>query len=135
MQRVKTGYWWRMIILIIMIGLFLLPPLNLSTAEPGKSIAINLASHPLTFDPQLALFDAEKILLANLHEGLVVSDQGVLLPGAAAKWVLSSDGRTYTFHLKETYWSNGDQLTAYDFELAWKRLLTTANPAQMLSML
>ena len=132
MQRIKIRYLWRMMLSILIIGLFLLPPLNLSTAEQGKSIAINLASNPLSFDPQLALYDAEKILLANLHEGLVVCDQGVLLPGAAAKWVISSDGRTYTFHLKETYWSNGDRLTAYDFELAWKRLLTTENPSRWL---
>ncbi|NLW56331.1 MAG: peptide ABC transporter substrate-binding protein [Firmicutes bacterium] len=132
MQKAKTRYWPRMIILILILGVFIRAPLNLSTAEQGKSIAINLATHPLTLDPQVALFDTEKILLANLHEGLVVCDQGVLLPGAAAKWVLSSDGRTYTFHLKEAYWSNGDQVTAYDFELSWKRLLTTENPSRML---
>ena len=36
--------------------------------------------------------------------------------GGGGEWYISADGKTYTFHLKEAYWSNGDQLTAADFE-------------------
>ncbi|NLM37258.1 MAG: peptide ABC transporter substrate-binding protein [Firmicutes bacterium] len=100
-------------------------PGNLAMVAAGKSIAINLAASPLSFDPLFAVVDAEKILLANLHEGLVVWDNGVITPGVAAKWYISADARTYTFHLKEAYWSNGDKLTAADFELSWKRIITS----------
>lgn len=131
-MKIETGYLKRITISLLILGLFILPPLNLSTTEQGKSIAINLASYPMAFDPHTVLYDAEKILLANLHEGLVVWDQDVLLPGVAAKWVISSDGKTYTFHLKEASWSNGDQLTAYDFELSWKRLLTSESSSRLL---
>ena len=55
-------------------------PLPLFTAEAGKSIAINLSANPLSFDPLYAMNDAEKILLANLHEGLVLWDQGYWRP-------------------------------------------------------
>jgi ABC-type oligopeptide transport system substrate-binding subunit len=124
-MNIKTGYFKLFMALALILVLSILTPLKLITAEPGKSIAINLASYPLGFDPQTVLYDSEKILLNNLHEGLVVWDQGVLSPGMAAKWIVSADGKTYTFHLKDSYWSNGDQVTAFDFELSWKRILAS----------
>ncbi len=112
-----------MFALILLLFVTIFTPLKLTMAEAGKSVAINLAANPLSFDPLYAMIDAEKILLANLHEGLVVWDQGVIAPGMAAKWYISADAKTYTFHLKDAYWSNGDRITAQDFELSWKRIL------------
>ncbi len=111
-------------LVLLLIGTVFIPG-NLTTVSAGKSIAINLAANPLSYDPLFAMVDAEKILLANLHEGLVVWDNGVITPGVAAKWYISADARTYTFHLKEAYWSNGDKLTAADFELSWKRIIAS----------
>ena len=120
------------LVLILIVTVFI--PGNLTTTSASKSIAINVTANPLSYDPLFAMVDAEKILLANLHEGLVVWDNGVLTPGVAAKWYISADAKTYTFHLKEAYWSNGDQLTAADIELSWKRIITseTATPARSL---
>ena len=36
---------------------------------------------------------------------------------------MTSDGLTYTFHIRDAKWSNGDPVTAYDFEYAWNRVL------------
>ena len=42
----------------------------------------------------------------------------------AESWNLSSDGKTYTFHLRANgRWSNGDPVTARDFAQSWKRIL------------
>lgn len=122
-MMIKGRKLWLTAIFLLMMAVF--APLRLMTAETGKSIAINLSANPLSFDPLYAMIDAEKILLANLHEGLVLWDQGVLAPGMAERWYISADAKTYTFHLKEAYWSNGDELTAKDFELSWKRILRT----------
>lgn len=47
-----------------------------------------------------------------------------LEPAAAAKWEISDDQLTYTFHLRpDGKWSNGDPVTARDFVYAWRRAL------------
>ncbi|WP_162606420.1 peptide ABC transporter substrate-binding protein [Jiangella asiatica] len=47
------------------------------------------------------------------------------MPGVAAEWEISDDLLTFTFHLRRNAkWSNGDPVTAHDFEWNWKRLLT-----------
>ena len=44
----------------------------------------------------------------------------------------SDDGKTYTFTLRDAKWSNGDPVTAQDFEYAWKWAL---DPKMNLNML
>lgn len=41
----------------------------------------------------------------------------------AKKLVVSRDQKKYTFYLKNSKWSDGTPLTAYDFEYAWKKLI------------
>ena len=44
-------------------------------------------------------------------------------PGMAESWDVSDDGLTYTFHLRQdAKWSDGDPVTAHDFEYAWRRI-------------
>ena len=44
-------------------------------------------------------------------------------PALAESYEVSEDGLTYTFHLRDSKWSNGDPVTAADFEYAWKRVV------------
>src|SRR5262249_55656822 len=61
----------------------------------------------------------------DLYEGLVVfGADGVLAGGSARSWDVSSDGKTYTFHLRPGLrWSNGDPLGAEDFVYSFLRLV------------
>lgn len=93
------------------------------TGQTGGTLAVNFSDYPLSLDPETVLTDTEKILLANLHEGLVAWDNGMLIPAAAQRWEVSENGRVYTFHLRESFWSNGDPVTAHDFLSTWQRLL------------
>ena len=67
-----------------------------------------------------------------LFETLVAKDEnGDLIPAAADRWEVSSDGRTWTFHLRKTgKWSDGRHVTAHDFVYTFRRSLSyeTANP-------
>ncbi|MBB6695424.1 peptide ABC transporter substrate-binding protein [Cohnella xylanilytica] len=93
---------------------------------------MNLTSEPPTLDPALAQDSVSFTVLTGLYEGLTRKDaDGKVIPGIAEKWDISDDQKTYTFHLrKDAKWSNGDPVTAHDFEYAWKRLLDPdMNPA------
>ena len=39
---------------------------------------------------------------------------------------LYDKGKTYTFHLKDAKWSNGDEVTANDFVYSWKKIIKNA---------
>lgn len=63
-----------------------------------------------------------------LFEGLVGNDvhtwEFASEPRVAHRWEVSSDGRTYTFHLRpDARWSNGAPVVASDFIYSWRRAL------------
>src|SRR5690606_6314917 len=82
-------------------------------------------SEPPSLDPANATDSTSGTVLNQLMEGLTRIDaQGNPHPAVAEKWEVSKDGKEITFHLrKDAKWSNGDPVTAHDFEYAWKRVL------------
>ena len=96
--------------------------------EGKKELNITGASDIPTLDPSKASDTVSSEVLMNTMEGLTKLDKdGKLAPGIAEKWEKSEDGKTWTFNLrKDAKWSNGDSVTAKDFEYSWKR---TLNPA------
>lgn len=103
----------------------------------GESFGFALAAEPRQIDPQVARDTASLTVIAAVFEGLTALDEnGEAIP-AAADWTVSEDGLTYTFHLKESYWStvsarqqktgfeDAVQVTAYDFVFGIRR---TADP-------
>jgi oligopeptide transport system substrate-binding protein len=83
---------------------------------------------PQTLDPHLAEGLASAQILRDLFEGLTAeSSEGRIIPGAAIRWNISRDGKTYTFYLRrDALWSNGDPVTAEDFVYGLQR---SADPA------
>lgn len=67
--------------------------------------------------------------IGQVTEGLyrIGTDGQAELGLAKAKPVVSKDGLTYTFKLRQTTWSNGDKLTANDFVYAFQK---TVDPAE-----
>ncbi|WP_108813940.1 peptide ABC transporter substrate-binding protein [Loktanella sp. Alg231-35] len=76
-----------------------------------------------SIDPGLAEDSAGGDILRDLFEGLYNQDPaGNLAPGVALSHTVSDDNLVYTFTLRnDAKWSNGDTVTAGDFEYAWKR--------------
>lgn len=72
----------------------------------GDVIIMPISNDPLCLDPQVADSTEAKMLIANCFEGLVRLDKdNKPVPGVAESWDVSSDGLTYTFHLrKDTHW-------------------------------
>ncbi|MEH6989232.1 peptide ABC transporter substrate-binding protein [Cytobacillus firmus] len=90
-----------------------------------KVLYLNNGQEPTSFDPPIGFDSVSWSALNNLMEGLTRLGQNHEPEAAIAeKWDVSEDGKTYTFHIREgAKWSNGDPVTAGDFEFAWKRLL------------
>jgi len=80
---------------------------------------------PETLDPHLAQGVPATRILRDLFEGLTAeSAAGDLVPGAALRWNISRDARTYTFYLRrDLVWSNGDPLRADDFVYGLQRAI------------
>jgi oligopeptide transport system substrate-binding protein len=87
---------------------------------------------PDSMDPHKGEGTSGASILRDLFEGLVATAaDGSLVPGAAASWETSPDGKTYIFHLRpDGRWSNGDPVTAEDFVYGLRR---SADPATLSS--
>ncbi|MBE7002562.1 MAG: hypothetical protein E7421_07760, partial [Ruminococcaceae bacterium] len=102
----------------------------------GDSLSVCLASEPDTLDPALNSAVDGATMLVHLFAGLakweqaadgtlsVVADCATELPEGK----VNDDGTvTYTYTLKDGLkWSDGQALTAGDFEFAWKRAASNA---------
>ena len=112
------------------------------SGEPGgpelKILKITVGSEPEDVDPHVVTGVPEHHIIASLTEGLVAEDPVDLhpVPGVAEKWDISEDGKVYTFHFRENAkWSNGDTVTANDFAMSYKRILTPALASKYAYML
>ena len=89
-----------------------------------KSLRLSLSRPIPSLDPRIGTDRMSGTVIKMLYEGLMRLDQSGNPTHAIAEEVLiSDDGRTYTFTLRPTYWTNGNRVTAYDFEYAWKKIL------------
>jgi oligopeptide transport system substrate-binding protein len=86
-------------------------PVELVLLEDGRPHPSVLASEqivyrgngeePQTLDPHLAEGMPSSHILRDLFEGLTSeSPDGDVIPGAAARWNISRNARTYTFYLR-----------------------------------
>lgn len=111
----------------------------LTTVSAQDEQVLNLAigSEPPTIDPALATDSTSGAIIKNVFEGLTHIDaEATIQPGVAESWEVSEDGLVYTFTLREgATWSNGDPVTANDFEFAWKRVLNPETASQYASIM
>ena len=104
----------------------------------SDTLRINLSSEPDYLDPALNSSVDGACLAANSFSGLYTYNaDGKTVPACAEGYEMSEDGLTYTVTLKSGLkWSDGSDLTAADFEYAWKRASaddTAADYAYMFS--
>lgn len=114
-----------MVLVIAVVATGCVSGTNNKSGANSNELRLNLASEPPTLDPAQATDQVSFTVLNAIYEGLTKLDEnGQVLPGTAENWDVSEDGKTYTFHIRQdAKWSNGDPVTAHDFEYAWKRAL------------
>jgi oligopeptide transport system substrate-binding protein len=114
------------------------PTAQQQASQPSgpQEITINaLQGEPDNLDPNRSNFATEAAVVRQVFEPLLVFDKDLKpSPGAASSYDVSPDGKTYTFHLRQgAKWSDGQPVTAKDFEYSFKRILDPATAADYAS--
>ncbi len=81
----------------------------------GGNLTICQPAEPPGLDPTANTAAAiDRVVYANIYEGLVKTDRGgQFVPGLAAGWEVTPDGKTYTFRLRQgVKFHNGDSFNA-----------------------
>ena len=110
------------------------------SAAPGESAAastppdsnlaaeqiyrIDISGEPPTLDPNMAQDSQSLAVLRGLNRPLVYINENLeVVPALAESWEISDDAQTFTFHLRDAQYSNGDPIVAADFVYGFKRLV------------
>lgn len=73
------------------------------------------------FQSGIRLSTAGQLVRAATAEGLVAFDeQGRVIPALADRWIVTDDGQSYIFRLRDGNWANGDPITAESARKALK---------------
>jgi oligopeptide transport system substrate-binding protein len=95
-------------------------------ALDAKTLRFALPSEPPSLDPQLGT-DVVSAQVTNSIMDPLVRLSGTTLkavPNLASGWDVTGGGKVYTIHLRHSgRWTNGQPVTAGDFEYSWKREL------------
>lgn len=105
--------------------------LSISPAAAQQKLVYNLSIEPKSLDPHQATGVKEAHVILNMVEGLTRTDAaGKAVPAMAERWDVSPDQKTYTFHLRDARWSNGEPVLAEDFVYAWEHILNPATASE-----
>ena len=88
-------------------------------------LKIGLEYSLVSLDPRIGGEVVSGDILRLLFEGLTRFNQnGHIENGVAESITVSSDGKDYLFKLRPSLWNDGSPVSAYDFEYAWKKILS-----------
>jgi oligopeptide transport system substrate-binding protein len=97
-----------------------------AAAAAEQEITVNWGAEPPSLDPGLATDVTSGTIILNIMDPLVrLGEDLEPVPSAAESWDVSEDGKTVTFTLRDDLkWTNGQKVTAQDFEYSWKRTMS-----------
>ncbi|SFL96216.1 peptide ABC transporter substrate-binding protein [Pelosinus propionicus] len=115
-------------VLLVMMMLIMILGLTVGCSKSDNNeqlLRYALEAEPATLDPAKSTAIPESLVELQIFEGLTRLDaKDQPAPGVAERWEVTPDGLKYVFYLRQNAkWSNGDPVTAGDFEFAWKRVL------------
>lgn len=88
-------------------------------------LRINFTYSPFTADPRKGTDPVTTVTSYMFYEGLTsLEPDGTVKPALAEKIKISRDRKKFIFTLRKSMWSDGSPLTAYHFEMAWKKVLS-----------
>lgn len=96
------------------------------TDSQEKVFRYSMLADVTTLDPQKSNELQSSTIGYHIGEGLTRSIDGEVHPGLAESWDVSDDGLTYTFHLRDAKYSDGETIKAEDFAYAMRRVVDPA---------
>jgi len=91
---------------------------------PADILRISFSIQPVTLDPRRSGDVISSTLICLIYDGLTrCTPDGYSELAVAERIEISKDKKTYIFHLRKTFWSDGHPVTASDFEKSWKKIL------------
>ncbi|MFD0589146.1 ABC transporter substrate-binding protein [Paenibacillus sp. GCM10027627] len=145
-QKLNRSRWFKMTLIALMALIVAIISACSSTNEPAKpdgteeganttppapgnpieggNIVVIVPQDIDFLDPHLAVAAGTSEMLFNVFEGLLKpNDKGEVYPAIAESYVVSEDGLTYTFKLRQgVKFHNGANLTAEDVKYSYDRL-------------
>ena len=111
--------------------LLVLSPVSPIACASGEVLDRGNGPEPSTLDAHRCQEVACGNVLRDLYEGLVAEGpDGALIPGMAERWDVSTDGRTWIFHLRaDLRWSNGELLQAWQIVASFRRAFAPSTSA------
>lgn len=100
------------------------------SSPSSQEIRLNLPTDPPSLDPRTFTDSTSSAVIRMCFDGLLRKDtQGNCSLGVAKAVDISDDKLTYTFYLRDSFWSDGTPVTSRDFENTWKTILDPLFPA------
>jgi oligopeptide transport system substrate-binding protein len=95
-------------------------------AAAEQVITVNWGTEPPSLDPGLATDTTSAAIIFNIMDPLITLDDDLNpVENAAESYEVSEDGTTVTLTLRDDLqWTNGDPVTAEDYEWSWKRTVS-----------
>ena len=97
-----------------------------------QTLNVILGHNVSTIDPHNTGWVTETAVTSEVYEplfrvGIDTNGNEYYIPASVEKYEVSEDDLTYTFHLRDNYWSDGKSVTAQDFVDAFVRVLNPDN--------
>lgn len=116
----------KLLSLLLCLAVILVSVCGCSKYNSNAVIYYEVDEAPKIIDPQLASSETELMMVRNLFEGLMrVNEDGEIVNGVIDSYTY--EDLIYTFNISESAkWNDGSELTAYDFEFAFRRAVDPA---------
>ncbi len=115
---------------LIVFLIFALTGCKKSAPLPPDVLRISFSIQPVTADPRKSGDIVSSTLICLIYEGLTRRCPDGLSELALAESVeISQDRKTYIFHLRRSFWTDGHPVTASDFEKSWKKIIDPNFPS------
>lgn len=93
-----------------------------SHQQPLQLVVIGSPSAP--FESGVRLSPAAQLVRSATAEGLVaLDDEGKVTPALADRWIITDDGQSYIFRLRDGVWPDGSPITAASVRLALRQAM------------